>query len=161
MADRTKTAAISGAGVSLAAVLVLAGPLVQHWEGKRNDPYNDIVSVRTVCYGETYNVQERRYSDAECTAQLNASLAKHATAVRACIPSDIPVQTQAAFVSFGYNVGIDAACKSTVAKRLRAHDLRNACAALSSWVYAGGKVVNGLKRRRADEVALCLKGTPA
>lgn len=52
-----------------AAALTLAVPLIAKWEGKRNDPYRDIVGVKTVCYGET-RVPMRPYSDAECTAML-------------------------------------------------------------------------------------------
>ncbi len=55
------------------AAILLIG-LVGAWEGKRNDPYKDIVGVPTVCYGET-RVQMRRYSDAECKDMLADGLA--------------------------------------------------------------------------------------
>lgn len=57
------------AGGGIAAALLLAVPLIGKWEGKRNDPYLDIVGVPTVCYGET-RVEMRRYSDDECKAML-------------------------------------------------------------------------------------------
>ena len=51
------------------------------------------------------------------------SLAKHAIEVRRCIPATAPVETQAAFVSFGYNVGAAAACGSTAVRKLNAWDI--------------------------------------
>ena len=60
---RAKLAAIVGtAAAGLIAV-------VAQWEGKRNEPYQDIVGVWTVCYGET-NTAMRRYSDGECKDML-------------------------------------------------------------------------------------------
>ena len=40
-------------GGGFGAALLLAIPFIGGWEGKSNDPYNDIVGVKTVCYGET------------------------------------------------------------------------------------------------------------
>jgi len=50
-----KLPALIGTGAA-AALIALVGA----WEGKRNDPYRDIVGVWTVCYGET-NVAMRRW----------------------------------------------------------------------------------------------------
>ncbi|HHG5564729.1 TPA: glycoside hydrolase family protein [Pseudomonas aeruginosa] len=40
-------------------------------------------------------------------------------------------------------------------RKLNAGDVRGACAELSRWVYAGGKKLGGLVRRRAAERELC------
>lgn len=152
------------AAVSLAAVLTLATPIVMHWEGKRNDPYFDLAMVKTVCFGETANVQDRRYTDAECRGLLERSIATHAKEVRRCIPVTAPVEVQAAFVSFGYNVGARAACSSTAVRKLNAWDIRGACDGLMAWVKVRDpktkqlKFSQGLANRRAAERALCLKG---
>jgi lysozyme len=53
------------------------------------------------------------------------------------------------------NVGSDAACKSTLMRKLNMGDLAGACSELSRWTMAGGKVYPGLVRRRAAERALC------
>lgn len=153
-----------GAGVGLAAVLALAAPVVMKWEGLRLDPYNDVTGLRTVCYGETRNVEEREYSPAECRALLAASLHRHASPIVKCLPVSTPVEVQAAFVSFGYNVGTQAACSSTAAKRARAGDLRGACDALTWWTKVRNPVTGqlqfsrGLANRRMEERALCLEG---
>ncbi|PRG74053.1 glycosyl hydrolase, partial [Burkholderia multivorans] len=65
-------------------------------------------------------------------------------------------------VSFAYNVGAGAYCGSTTAKRFNAGDWKGACRALNEadngrpqWVTAGGRVLPGLVKRRAEERALC------
>lgn len=153
MADTKK---IVGGGV--AAALVLATPLIAKWEGKRNDPYSDIVGVKTVCFGET-RVQMRRYSDAECTAMLQDAVKGFAEPVARCTPAiaNRPYQLAAA-TSLAYNVGIGAYCRSTADRRFDAGDFKGGCAALKFWNKAGGRVVQGLVNRRADEYRLCVTG---
>lgn len=146
------------AGGGIAAALLLAVPLVAKWEGKRNDPYLDIVSVPTVCYGET-RVKMRRYSDAECTAMLHEAVKGFAEPVARCTPAiaNRPYQLAAA-TSLAYNVGIGAYCRSTADRRFDAGDFKGGCAALKFWNKAGGRVVQGLVNRRADEYRLCMTG---
>lgn len=146
------------AGGGIAAVLLLAVPLVAKWEGKRNDPYFDLVGVKTVCYGET-RVQMRRYSDAECAAMLHEAVKGFAEPVARCTPmiANRPYQLAAA-TSLAYNIGIGAYCKSTADHRFDAGDLKGGCKALMNWKMAGGRVVQGLVNRRADEYRLCVTG---
>lgn len=142
-------------GATAAAALVA---IVSQWEGKSNDPYKDIVGVMTVCYGET-NVPMRRYSDAECRAMLERSLAGYAKPVLARNPElrGHPFQTAAA-TSLAYNIGNAAYARSSVARLFSAGRWREACDAFLRWNMAGGKVVKGLTNRRGDERALCLRG---
>lgn len=157
-----RTTAIGASGaVGLAAVIALAGPMVSKWEGRSLDPYPDIGGVITVCDGETA-VPMRRYTPAECDAMLAASLRRHAGPILECLPPSAPLEVKAAFTSFGYNVGVSAACSSTAARKARAYDYRGACDALLAWnkarVNGELRFVQGLANRRADERALCLKG---
>lgn len=146
-----------GAGASLAAVVALATPLVAKWEGYRPDPYKDIVGVWTVCYGET-QAPMRKYTKAECDAMLTKAVERYAKPVRACVPAETPLEVQAAFVSLAYNIGAPAFCNSTAAKRARAGNYAGACEALTWFNRAGGKYVQGLANRRAEERKLCLSG---
>jgi lysozyme len=143
------------AGTS-AAALMLA--IVPPWEGKRNDPYQDIVGVWTVCYGET-RVPMRRYSDAECDEMLAQGLGDFAQGVLKRNPNlrDRPNQLAAA-TSLAYNIGVGAYNHSTVARRFDAGDWRGGCDAILMWNKAGGKVVRGLVNRRNHEREICLKG---
>lgn len=142
---------VGGAGI--AATLVA---LVAVWEGKSNDPYDDLIGTATVCYGET-NVPMRRYTDAECEALLADSLDKYAKDVRKLSPGLKGNQLIAA-VSVTYNVGSAAYARSTARRRFNAGDLRGGCEALTWFDRAGGRTVKGLQRRRAAEYRICIRG---
>jgi lysozyme len=147
------------AGSAVAAAIAIAISIIAPFEGKHNDPYYDIVRVRTVCYGET-RVPMRRYSDTECSEMLRAAVARDfAPAVFACVPGlrSRPGQA-AASISLAYNIGTAGFCRSTVARKMKAGDWVGGCHAIALYNRAGGKVVRGLTNRRAAEVALCLKG---
>lgn len=60
-----------------------------------------------------------------------------------------------AFVSFTYNVGVSAFCKSTLVKKLNLGDYAGACAQLSRWDKQKGKVLRGLTKRRKEERKIC------
>lgn len=145
--------AVGGAGAATLLISLVAG-----FEGKRNDPYLDIVGKATVCYGET-RVAMRRYSDAECDDMLADGLADFAWPVLKRNPELAGHTPQlVAAVSLAYNIGGANYAKSTVARRFSAGDWRGACDAFMRWTNAGGRVVQGLVRRRAAERELCLRG---
>ena len=149
--DKSKAAA-AGAG---AAIIALATAMIAPWEGKVNAPYRDPVGILTVCYGHTgADIEQRRYSDAECLQMLEADVKKHA-AVLKCAGDGYKLREGAAFVSLGFNIGVAGYCKSTSAKRAQAGDYAGACEAMSRHVKAKGKVLQGLVERRAYERALC------
>lgn len=146
--------------VGASAAVLLIG-LVGAWEGKRNDPYRDIVGVMTVCYGET-RVAMRRYSDLECKDMLADGLADFAGPVLARNPElrGHPEQLAAA-VSLSYNIGSAAYNRSTVARRFDEGRWPQACDAFLMWSKAGGRTVQGLLNRRKDERRLCMTGIGA
>jgi lysozyme len=147
-------------GVSLSA-LVMATALIVPWEGKRNDPYYDIVKVPTDCYGHTGPdvVMGQRRTDAECLARLNDDLREHSEPIVACVPQikDKPYQLGAS-ISLAFNIGVKAYCGSSVAAQFRAGNDAAGCANFDKWVYAKGKRIQGLANRRAAERKLCEKG---
>jgi len=153
---KTKLIALVGA-----AAAALMTPFVAGWEGKSNDPYQDIARVWTVCYGET-RVAMRRYTDAECETMLADGLADFAAPVLKRNPELRGHDPQlAAAVSLAYNIGPSAYSGSTVARRFSAGDWRGACEAFLMWRYAGGREVKGLLNRRRAERTMCLKGLPS
>jgi lysozyme len=137
------------------AIVALATPVVMHWEGLENDPYKDIVGVTTVCHGETEAVEQRHYTDAECSEMLVRRLHEFNAKIGPCIRREVPVAVRAAVLSWAYNVGVDAACYSTLMRKLNEGDIAGACAELERWVMAGGKRVKGLENRRKHERRLC------
>jgi GH24 family phage-related lysozyme (muramidase) len=149
------------AAVGVATVMARAGPITAKWEGLRTEAYRDVVGIWTVCAGETRGVKPGdSYTVAECEAMLETRVLEFYDGVRACAPQieAAPVEVQAAVTSWAYNVGVGAACRSTLARHLRAGEWRAACEQLPRWNRAGGRVWQGLVNRRADERRLCMSG---
>lgn len=154
-------AALVGAA---AAILVV---IVPQFEGTRLVGYLDPIGIPTKCMGDTTNVVVGyRYTEAECQASLETQLIAHAAPVLACVPALAGRTNQtAAAVSFAYNIGTGAFCRSTAARRFNGSDWLGGCRAFNEddagrpqWVTAGGKVLPGLVKRRAAERALCETG---
>lgn len=151
------------AGASLAALFVacaVAAPALILSEGWRLSTYADPIGIATACGGVTGPgvVNGKTYTENECLGLTAQAALKIAVAIAPCAPETISTDTRAAFIQLAYNIGPAAFCKSTVSRKALAGDLKGACAGLSAWVYAGGKVLPGLVRRRAEERALCEKG---
>lgn len=146
---------------NVGALMVAAIALVGSWEGLRTVAYKDIVGVPTVCFGETRGVEMGdRYTVEECQVMLGTALVEFETGMRRCLskPDEIPGKSYVAFLSLSYNIGTGAFCRSTVARKANAGDIRGACEAIAMWTRAGGKVVQGLVNRRAEERQICLEG---
>lgn len=146
-----------GTGLALLAT-TMSTDIIAKWEGRRLDPYRDVVGIWTVCYGET-RVPMRRYTPKECKALLTKGVTEFQKGVLKCTPGleGRPYQLAAA-TSLSYNIGVSAYCKSTAARRFNAGDWKGGCEAFRMWRFAGGRELRGLINRRADEVKLCLTG---
>ena len=152
-----KSSRLKKSGALMAAAVALVGA----WEGVRTVAYRDIVGIPTVCFGETRGVKMGdRYTMEECRTMLGDALVEFETGMRKCLtnPGAIPDKPYVAFLSLSYNIGTRAFCKSTVARKANAGDLKGACNAIPMWNRAGGKVVKGLTNRRAEEREICLQG---
>ncbi|HEV2502317.1 MAG TPA: lysozyme [Mesorhizobium sp.] len=166
MSRRAKAALASGLGL----VALTATYLAQPWEGKSNVAYWDRLGrVWTICYGETKGVKPNmRMSDQQCTAALYRRMeTDYHQPLTKCIKGfdGKPLSWQAAALDLSWNVGVEAVCRSTAAKRARAGDHIGSCYAMTWFNKAGGEVVDGLDRRRKfgdasriGELELCLAG---
>ncbi|MFS8173276.1 lysozyme [Vreelandella titanicae] len=142
-----------------AGALSLATAVVSYYEGYQPTAYRDPVGLPTICFGHTATARMgQTLSQEHCTQLLQADLGHAFSAVDRRAQVDLPPPTRAALASFVYNVGEGAFARSTLLRKLNAGDLRGACHELSRWVYAGGRKLNGLVKRRATERELCLKG---
>jgi lysozyme len=152
--------------LGIGSALALSGAyLVAPWEGEVRTVYVDPVGIKTVCYGHTggYVKEGKTYTGDECLKILADDLVSHNREMRKHIRVPITIHQEAALTSFCFNVGINACRKSTAFKLLNQFDYAGACAQLKRWVFAGGKVFNGLVNRRGDEYAMCMgtmKGLP-
>jgi lysozyme len=144
-------------GAVAAATLLIFTPAQ---EGRVLTTYRDIGGVLSYCDGATENAQAgRTYTPAECDAQLDRDLERHAAGIAKCIRMDrLTAGQKVAFVDAAFNIGVPAFCGSSMARQINAGDVVGACDALLMWNRAGGKEVLGLTRRRQRERELCLKG---
>jgi GH24 family phage-related lysozyme (muramidase) len=142
---------------SFAVLAIAAAPFVAQWEGLRTQAYQDVIGVWTVCFGETKGVSPGDvYTVAECEGMLDEELQRYAVALGKCLKASLPEGAAVAFLSWSYNVGTGAACRSTLVRKANAGDLFGACDELLRWNRAGGRVVRGLVNRRKSEHELCI-----
>lgn len=137
--------------------------LIKEFESFRSAPYLCSSGVPTIGYGTTVypNGIKVKLSDQKITQQLAESfLQHHVNAIEKDVLNLVKVPLKQnqfdALVSFAYNVGLGAFQDSTLLKLLNAGDIDNASKQFERWNKAGGKVSNGLTRRRNAEKALFL-----
>jgi lysozyme len=103
-------------------------------------------------YLKPYLCPARQRAMALLEWELNHCLPK----VRRLCPAlkDWGEQATGAILDFAFNCGTGALQSSTLRKRINADDLDGAKTELMRWVRGGGKVLPGLVKRRAAEIAL-------
>jgi len=114
--------------------------------------------VWTIGYGHTKGVGQ---GDKITQAGADAFLAQDVLWVAAAVGNKVmvPLNTnqEAALYSFIYNVGAGAFGKSTLLRKLNDWDYEGAANEFKRWNKGGGRVLNGLVRRRKAEAALFRK----
>lgn len=144
--------AAAGLAISGAALVGIA----MH-EGYVPHAYKDPVGIWTIGFGETAGVKPgQTTTPIRAMVQLLDSANAIAKGMVACIHVPIAQHEFDAYLSFSYNVGAGAFCRSTLAKKLNEGKYEEACAELKKWVYAGGKVLPGLVNRREQEYKKCM-----
>ncbi|CAI2075377.1 lysozyme [Serratia ficaria] len=136
--------------------------LIADLEGCQLSPYQCSAGIWTQGIGHTAGVVPGAIiNEHRAAADLVADARRTERGMAACLPPNLPQETYDAIIAFAFNVGVKAACGSTLVYFLRQHQWRQACDQLPRWVYVKGKTNKGLERRRATERALCLKGIEA
>lgn len=159
---------------SVAAVLALAAllpdfrllntspeglALIGDLEGCRLRPYQCSAGVWTSGIGHTAGVVPKGdITERQAAVNLVSDVLITERRLAVCAPVDMPQPVYDALVSFAFNVGTGAACKSTLVWFIQRQKWRQACDQLSRWVYVDGVKNDGLENRRARERAVCLKG---
>lgn len=146
-------------GIASLVVVLIAAPLSIKWESVVTRKYLDPVGIATACAGETdagvVNLKTTFTRD-ECVAVLGASLLKHAQELEPCIRRPVQRHEAVALLLWSHNVGVGAACSSTLVRQLNeGRPASEWCAQLSRWDKAGGRQLPGLTARRAEERAIC------
>lgn len=145
-------------GTVVASALLIASPVIMEFEGKENAAYLDAVGIPTICYGHTATAEPgQTASDEQCQALLNTDMRYALASMTHCIRKPLEPHEWAAVTSWAYNVGTNAACKSTLVRMINnGNSASEWCNQLSRWKYAGGRELKGLVRRREAELELCL-----
>ena len=135
--------------------------LIKKWEGVKTRAYSDSAGIPTIGIGFIrYTLgakagQKVRMGDtlteAEIKAEFLNQVKTYEDGVRQAVRTELTQSQFNACVSLCYNIGVEAFAKSSVARLLNEHRYQAACNAFALWNKAGGRVVQGLANRRADE----------
>ena len=134
--------------------------LLTNLEGCRLNPYQDCGGVWTSGIGHTAGVKPAQAITEHIAAQnLIGDVLMTERAVDKCMAVTMPQPVYDAVVSFAFNVGTGAACRSTLAFFINKGEWAKACQQLPRWVFINGMKSGGLVNRRSAELKHCLKGT--
>ena len=126
---------------------------IKAFEGLRLEAYRDAAGVLTIGYGHTGN--DIRAGDRISVYWAQELLKNDLGATEAAVRRLHVARTQGQFdalVSFAFNLGIQRLQGSTLLKVIRGGGSRQQIRReFKRWVYAGGKRLKGLERRREWE----------
>jgi lysozyme len=136
--------------------------LIQGFEGLSLVPYLCSAKVPTIGYGNTFypsgkkvTMQDAPISLLTAKWMLKETADKFAADVDKLIKSRLTQNQFNALVSFAFNLGVTALGRSTLLKKVNVNpqDITITNEFLK-WNKAGGKVLNGLTKRRTKEAKL-------
>lgn len=153
--------------IDIDKVLELGSAIIRKWEGFKASPYLCSAGVPTIGYGSTYYEDNSKVTlqDPPITKEVAELLLQYTIlknylpAVLRLCPSLTEPHQIAAILSFTYNLGPAALETSTLRKKILEGDLAAVPEQLARWNRAGGKILQGLVNRRADEIRLFTQGT--
>ena len=136
--------------------------LIAGFEGLSLVPYLCSAKVPTIGYGNTYypsgrkvTMQDKAITQPTAWWMFRETADKFAVDVDKLITSNVTQNQFNAIVSLAYNIGIGGLQRSSLLKKVNANP--NDPTITNSfliWNKAGGKVVNGLTKRRSIEAKL-------
>jgi len=135
--------------------------LICSFEGLRLKAYDDGVGVWTIGYGTTViNGVKVKKGDTCTLEQAKSYMAQDLKQFESAVNQvKVPLNQNQydALVSLAYNIGVSAFLNSTLFKKLNAKDYKGAAEQFPRWNRGGGRVLNGLVKRRKIEMELFLK----
>lgn len=132
--------------------------LIKVSEGLELKAYKDSVGVVTIGYGSTgTHVSMGQIITAhQAEDLLRKDISRFEEGVTKLVKVTLNQNQFDALVSFSFNLGLGNLSSSTLLKKLNASDYKGASLEFERWNRAGGKVLNGLTRRRLAEKELFL-----
>lgn len=148
--------------------IALAEGLIRQFEKRCLIAIPDTKGRWQIGYGNNYLAngepvcEGMSITDDQAETLLRATLDPLAAQVSALLPDGATDGQAAALLDFAWNEGINALRMSTLLRVYRDGDLLRAAADFGSWVYAGGRKLDGLvERRRAERALFCGIGVDA
>ena len=129
--------------------------LIKKFEGLELTAYKCAAGVWTIGYGHTKDVQEGdEWSEAHADHMLEVELEEFEEYINDNVTVALSQNQFDALVSWVYNLGPANLKASTMLKVLNSGDYEGVPAQIQRWNKAGGKVLEGLIRRRKAEALL-------
>jgi lysozyme len=129
--------------------------LIKKYEGCRLKAYKCPAGVWTIGYGHTGNVKEGQViTQAHADDLFDKDIQRFVDGVNNAVKVELNQNQFDALVSFAYNCGVGALQKSTLLQFVNKKQFVKASAEFAKWNKGGGKVLQGLVRRRNEEQAL-------
>lgn len=143
------------AGLTLSAAALVGLIMSEGYSDKAIIPVPG--DVPTIGFGTTTGVKlGDKITAPQAVARAFADVQKFEGALKQCVTVPLHQHEYDAWISFSYNVGASAFCRSTAVKKLNAGDYEGACREMDKWIYVKGRRIQGLVNRRAMERDLCL-----
>ena len=134
--------------------------LIKKFEGCVLKAYKCPAGIWTIGYGHTSNVKKgQTITQEQAENYLKQDLNRFEISVNNLVNVRLNQNQFDALVSFCYNLGSGNLKNSTLLKLLNKKDYTGAAEEFDRWVYASGKKLSGLVKRRAAEKELFLKPT--
>lgn len=129
--------------------------IIKRYEGLRLEAYLCPAGVWTIGYGHTRGVKPGdKCTKEQANDYLLDDLRDAENAVNVMVKSSLNQNQFDALVSFVYNLGSGNFKDSTLLRKLNERDYLGAANEFKRWNKAGGKVLNGLIKRRESEANL-------
>lgn len=152
------------AGLSLSAAALVGILLHEGYTDRAVIPVKG--DVPTIGFGATKGVKlGETTTPPKALARALADVQQFEGALKQCVTVPLAQHEYDALVSFSYNVGSHAFCRSTLLKKLNAEDYAGACSELLRWRFFQGKdcalpanarMCGGLAKRREAEYRQCI-----
>jgi len=141
--------------------------LIKEYEGFESKPYLCPAGVPTIGYGTTIypygdyvDLRDPAISEKQATRILLTTIDRYSDSVDRYLKNIINQSQFDALVSIAYNIGLTAFRKSTLLKRVNENPNDPDIAyQFSRWKRGGGRILQGLVRRRTAEAELYFSET--
>ena len=137
--------------------------MIKHHEGFVRKPYQDPIGLWTVGVGHLIGDGKKlpkewnkEFTDEEVDNILCEDLERFEIGIQRLTKVSLTQSQFDALVSFSFNVGLGNFQSSTLRSKLNRGDYEGASNEFPKWRKAGGKILKGLVKRRADERNLFL-----